>query len=68
MAVGDADGNGRPGMDKAVAADQLLEKDIRIYQDDEHGDSGGCVRAGGISEWNQATHYMPPFPSRIPIP
>ena len=69
MAVDDADGNGGPGRDKAVAAGEFQKEDVGIDDNDEDGDDGESARrTRRVAQWDEATHYMPPLPSRMPMP
>ena len=56
-------------VDKAVAIHQLFEEDPHIEHNDRDGHHGKVPRAARcITERDEARHYMPPLPSRMPMP
>jgi hypothetical protein len=69
MAAGDAKGDRGPGAHKTVAAGKFQKKDVNVDQNEECGDSGESARAARcVPQRDQAAHYIPPLPSRMPIP
>ena len=70
MAVDDADGNGGPFADKAVAAGEFQKKNVDIDHNDERGDDGESASGGREASPSgmRPPTYIPPLPSRIPMP
>ena len=69
MAVNNANGHDRPSPNEGVAVSQFLKENPHIENNDEGGDDGeSAQRTRGIAERDQAAHYIPPLPRRIPMP
>ena len=69
VAMDDANRDDGPGPDEAIAIDQLFEKNIGVEDDDgDGGERKTPQRPRGIAEWDEAAHYIPPLPSRMPMP
>ena len=70
MAVHDANGDRRTmRATKRSPYGQFLKEDADVDDDDEKRNDGESARAARcVTERNEAAHYMPPLPSRMPMP